>query len=69
MFETIVSVTFTLVGIYLLVGVLFGLFFVFRGVQKTDPGAEGTGLGFRLLILPGAIALWPVLLGKWRKAA
>ena len=30
--------------------------------------ADGATWGFRLLILPGAAALWPVLLSRWLRA-
>lgn len=50
--------------LYLLLGFLFGLWFVFRGVQKIDPGMDGAKWPMRLLLLPGSLALWPVL---WRK--
>jgi len=50
--------------IYLLVGLLFGLWFAFRGAQKLDSGMQGAKWTMRLLLLPGAIGLWPVLLGK-----
>ncbi|HKM68178.1 MAG TPA: hypothetical protein VJX70_13500 [Candidatus Acidoferrum sp.] len=50
---------------YALLGGLFGVFFVVRGVQKVDQQAQGTGIGFRLLIFPGAAAFWPLLLKRW----
>ncbi|MDX2247225.1 MAG: hypothetical protein SF052_10635 [Bacteroidia bacterium] len=69
MFETIVSFVFMLLGLYLLAGLVFGVYFVFKGVEKIDEGAQGTRWGFRLLILPGTIALWPILLRKWRNVS
>jgi hypothetical protein len=57
-----------LAGIYFLTGLLFGAAFVARGVQAIDPVARGSGTGFRLIILPGAIALWPLLLRRWIRA-
>lgn len=54
--------------IYLLVGVIFSIAFVFRGAQVVDHGAKGVSVWFKLLLIPGAIALWPVLLVKWFKA-
>lgn len=51
--------------LYFLLGFLFAIAFVIKGVQKTDPAAKGTSWKFRLLILPGSMALWPVLLKKW----
>ncbi len=55
--------------IYVAVGVLFAVAFVFRGVQRIDPGAEGGSILFRLLILPGSAALWPLLLKRWATSA
>jgi hypothetical protein len=48
--------------------VVFAAAFVIRGVQRVDPAAKGAPLGFRLLILPGCAALWPLLLGRWMRA-
>jgi hypothetical protein len=50
---------------YALAGLLFAIAFVVRGVAAIDPIARGAGIGFRLLILPGAAALWPMLLVRW----
>ena len=55
------------VGIYLLLGVLFALVFVIKGVGRVDPVARAGTWGFRLLILPGATALWPLLAWRWLK--
>jgi hypothetical protein len=52
-------------GLYAAVGVLFAIAFVVKGVERVDPVAAGAGWGFRLLILPGAAALWPLLLRRW----
>ena len=53
------------VGIYLGAGIIFSLFFLTRGVQRIDPVAKEATRGFRLLILPGVIALWPLLAKRW----
>ena len=47
---------------YLAIGLLFGVFFAVRGVQLLDPVANGSPITFRLLMVPGATALWPLLL-------
>jgi len=52
-------------GLYLALGLVFALAFVTAGVQRVDPAARGAPVGFRLLILPGAAALWPLLLTRW----
>ncbi|MFT4513824.1 MAG: hypothetical protein ACI89X_001681 [Planctomycetota bacterium] len=51
-------------AIYLAVGLLFGIFFAMKGVKLLDPVAVGSPISFRLLVIPGATALWPVLLIK-----
>ena len=54
--------------VYIAVGFLFGLFFIVRGVHRVDPAARGASWGFRLLILPGTVALWPLLAWRWLHA-
>ncbi len=52
-------------GLYAAAGALFAVLFVSKGVGRIDPAARGARLGFRLLILPASIALWPILLRRW----
>lgn len=52
-------------GLYAALGWLFAVAFVTRGIERVDPGARGSGLGFRLIVLPGAAAFWPMLLSRW----
>jgi hypothetical protein len=47
---------------YSLAGLVFAAAFVTRLVERLDPAAKGSGWGFRLIVFPGAAALWPVLL-------
>ncbi len=54
-----------LLGIYSALGLLFGLWFVFAGAGRLDKGAQSSKWYVRLLWLPGAIALWVVLLPKF----
>ncbi len=49
-------------GFYLVLGMLYGLYFVTSGAARMLPAAKGAGFGFRLMILPGAMLLWPILL-------
>ena len=51
--------------VYAGLGFVFALVFVQVGVQRLDPEARRSGVGFRLLILPGAAAFWPMLLRRW----
>ena len=52
-------------GLYLGVGIAFAVAFVIWGVERVDGGARGSPLAFRLLIVPGVAALWPVVLRWW----
>lgn len=62
-----VNIILLIAALYLLAGVLFAVFFLSKGLKKMDTAAHGSGWGFRLIILPGTVVLWPVLLNKWRK--
>ena len=53
--------------VYLLAWFVFAIFFLAKGINKIDPAVHGSGWGFRVIIIPGTIALWPLLLNKWMK--
>jgi hypothetical protein len=53
-------------GVYLLLGVLVGTAFVWRGLGRVDPVAKEAGLGVRLVLWPLSVALWPWILWRWR---
>jgi hypothetical protein len=55
---------FTVIALYSLIGVIFGLFFVFLGYSKLDPAAQEASFAVRLLWLPASIILWPILLAR-----
>lgn len=57
-----------LLTLYASIGVLFSLVFVMLGVGRVDVAARGASLGFRVLILPGVAALWPLMLRRWGSA-
>ena len=59
----------SLLGLYLAVGAVFALPFALAGAKRMDPHAAHGSWGFRLLILPGTAALWPLLLCRWVKGA
>jgi len=50
---------------YSAAGLLFAAMFVFKRVQQLDSEAQGSGIGFRLLIMPGVAAFWPLFLSRW----
>jgi hypothetical protein len=57
------------VAAYAALGIAFALAFVVRGAGRIDPGAAAGTLGFRILIFPGAAALWPLLAARWRRTS
>lgn len=49
---------------YAAIGLAFAAYLLARGLARFDSAAAHAGWGFKLLILPGAVALWPLL---WRR--
>ena len=48
---------------YFAIGLLFAVAFAIRGVDRMD--ATPKTIGFRVIVMPGAAVLWPVLLARW----
>jgi len=67
MLERVVSVAVAAAGVYLALGAAFAPLFVLRGLRRLDPVAAGGSWGFRLIILPGVVALWPLLARRWMR--
>jgi len=61
----IIEIILWLAAIYGLLGFVFAIAFVTKGVNITDEGAHGSSIGFRIIIIPGTMVFWPVLLKKW----
>ena len=66
MLETLATLLVAIVALYFACGIGFALFFAWRGVGVIDPAAQEGTWGFKLLILPGCAALWPLLLSRYR---
>ena len=47
-------------GLYALIGLLFGLYFITRGIRNES--IAGKGILLRVMLLPAALLLWPFLL-------
>jgi len=67
MFEALVKAFIYVLAAYAGLGFVFAVPFAWFGVQHLDPGAQGSGIGFRLLILPGVAAFWPMFLYRWTR--
>jgi len=58
-----------LLAAYLACGFVFAIPFVLTGVKRIDPHAVHGSWGFRILIFPGTIFLWPLLARRWFSGA
>ena len=65
MFETLFTTLVYALATYAGLGLVFAVPFVWFGVQRLDSEAQGASVGFRLLILPGVAAFWPMFLYRW----
>ena len=55
-------------ALYGAIGVVTAVAFVAFGITRVLPEPAPISLGARILILPGAAALWPYVLARWIKA-
>lgn len=53
-------------ALHALVGLGFAASFLPRRIERLDPSARGSSWAFRLLILPGVVALWPLVWARSR---
>ena len=60
----IINIFFVILSIYFGFGLLFGIYFIVKGASRIDPLIADSKFKVRLLLAPGAIATWPVLLFK-----
>jgi hypothetical protein len=56
------------VVLYAAAGVAVGSAFVMFGVTRVLPKPAPVTVGARILIFPGAVALWPYILMRWLKS-
>ncbi|MDB4385067.1 hypothetical protein N9023_03620 [Opitutaceae bacterium] len=67
--DTLVTVAVGVIAAYLLLGFVFAIPFVFRGAAKIDSPAAETGFFFKLILIPGSMVFWPMLLRRWIKGS
>lgn len=59
-----IGIFLNVLAIYTILGLFFGCYFFIKGAFILDPLIKDSKWNIRLLLLPGAIALWPLLLIK-----
>jgi hypothetical protein len=52
---------------YGVIGIVIAPVFVVFGIPRVMPHASAT-IGARLILVPGAAALWPLVLARWLKS-
>ena len=52
-------------AIYLAIGSIVAVPFLIFGIGRIDPAAKAAPLTFRALVLPGVVAMWPLMLQRW----
>jgi hypothetical protein len=55
-------------ALYVLLGIVTAIVFVIFGVSQVLPHSATVTVGARILLLPGAAALWPYVLLRWLKS-
>jgi hypothetical protein len=55
-------------ALYALAGVVVALAFVTVGLTAVLPAGTPVTIGARILFVPGAAALWPVVLRRWLRS-
>lgn len=51
--------------LYAGIGAVIAIAFLCWGIDRIDEDAHGTFV-FRLLLIPGVVGLWPLVLYRWR---
>lgn len=51
-------------GAYFAAGLVVALIYALGGAGKIDPDAKGMPIQARLIIMPGVMALWPLMAWK-----
>jgi ABC-type amino acid transport system permease subunit len=60
MSETFFNYALGIAAVYALCGMVYAVVFQIQGMGKMDPAAEKGTWGFRVLVMPGLVALWPL---------
>jgi hypothetical protein len=59
---------FSVLALYVAAGVAVGFAFVIFGVTQALPHPTPVTIGARVVLLPGSVLLWPLVLRRWLKS-
>lgn len=65
MFVNVVKGALIALANYVVIGLVVAVPFVSFGIGRVDPAAKTAPWSFRVLVLPGVIAMWPLVLSRW----
>jgi len=54
-----------ILGSYVVLGTLIALVVLLDGFTRIDPSVRDAPRGFKALIFPGMVALWPLMAARW----
>lgn len=63
--ETTALIALYVIGAYLVIGIAFLVPFHRWVLPGLDESADGASWGFRIVVSPGLVTLWPVIVRKW----
>ena len=69
MIQSVFTVLVKVAAVYVACGLFVAVLFLARWCKTFDPSAAHGSWGFRVLVVPGIIVLWPVILVKVRAVA
>jgi hypothetical protein len=65
----VIAVTlFSAFALYIAAGAVIGILFVIFGVTHALPHPTLVTIGARIVLLPGSVFLWPLVLRRWLKS-
>jgi len=67
--ESFVIILLSIFGVYLALGVLFSIIYLWKGISKVDSKTEESGFFFKILLFPGMCFFWILFLMKWMKSS
>jgi hypothetical protein len=59
---------FSAFAFYIAIGIAVGIAFVLFGVTRALPHPTPVSAGARIVLLPGSVLLWPLVLRRWLKS-
>jgi hypothetical protein len=64
--ESFARILLVLLALHASAGLVFAATFLPRRIEQVDASARGSSWAFRLWILPGVVALWPLVWARSR---